>query len=49
MTLRDADDGADQATVDEEDDGILSVIEVTNRANFLLPPRSLRALPPARP
>lgn len=49
MTLRGADDGTDQATVNEEDDGILSVIEVTNRANFLLPPRSLRALPPARP
>jgi len=33
------------AEVDPEDDGILEFIEVTNRATFLMPPRSLRALP----
>lgn len=36
-------------SVTEENDGILGVIEVTNRANFLIPPRDVRALPPARP
>ncbi|MFB6075213.1 MAG: hypothetical protein ABEJ89_09390 [Haloarculaceae archaeon] len=41
-------DGID-AEVDEADDGILSVITVTNRATYLMPPRSLRALPRPRP
>lgn len=35
-------------TVAEADDGILGFIEVQNRANFLIPPRDLRALPPTR-
>lgn len=33
------------AEVDPENDGIRDFIEVTNRATFLMPPRSLRALP----
>jgi len=33
------------AEVDREDDGILGFIDVTNRATFLMPPRSKRALP----
>jgi len=37
------------ADVDEAHDGILSVIEVTNRATYLMPPRSLRALPTPNP
>lgn len=37
------------ADVDEADDGILSVIEVTNRATYLMPPRSMRALPTPNP
>lgn len=35
--------------VDAEDDGILDFIDVTNRATFLMPPRSLRALPAPQP
>jgi len=35
--------------VDSEDDGILEFIDVTNRATFLMPPRSLRALPSPHP
>lgn len=49
----DGDAGTDRKTnapsVAPEDDGILGFIEVHNRANFLVPPRDLRALPPARP
>lgn len=37
------------AAVDPEDDGILDFIEVTNRATFLMPPRSLRSLPKPNP
>lgn len=36
-------------SVAEENHGILDFIEVENRANFLIPPRDLRALPSARP
>jgi len=36
-------------TVAESDDGILGFIEVHRRANFLIPPRALRALPSPRP
>jgi hypothetical protein len=35
--------------IDEAENGILGFTEVTNRANFLMPPRALRSLPPARP
>lgn len=37
------------AEVDAENDGIRSFISVTNRATFLMPPRSLRALPEPNP
>jgi hypothetical protein len=37
------------AEVDDEDDGILGFVEVTNRATYLMPPRSLRALPTPNP
>lgn len=43
------DDGTNSTNIDTDNDGILGHIEVTDRANFLLPPRHLRALPPARP
>jgi deferrochelatase/peroxidase EfeB len=33
----------------EDDHGILSFLEVHSRGNFLIPPRRLRALPPADP
>lgn len=36
-------------SVPRENHGILDVIEVENRANFLVPPRNVRALPPPRP
>ncbi len=35
--------------VAEEDHGILAFLEVHSRGNFLVPPRRLRALPPADP
>jgi hypothetical protein len=35
--------------VEADDNGLLSFIEVTNRATFLLPPRRHRALPTPRP
>lgn len=35
--------------VPDENDGIRGYIEATSRANFLVPPRRLRALPPADP
>jgi len=35
--------------VDAESNGILDFIDVTNRATFLMPPRSLRALPTPQP
>ncbi|MFB6143649.1 MAG: hypothetical protein ABEJ30_09955 [Halorientalis sp.] len=35
--------------VPDDRDGIRGYIEATSRANFLVPPRSLRALPPADP
>jgi len=41
--------GGDPPDIDPEDDGILSVLETRSRATFLMPPRNLRALPPARP
>jgi len=44
----DEDDG-DSLSVEEEDDGLLGYIETRSRATFLVPPRELRALPPARP
>lgn len=37
------------ADVDDTADGIRSFLEVTNRATFLMPPRSLRALPEPNP
>lgn len=37
------------ASLEEDGDGILPFMEVTNRATFLLPPRGLRSLPRARP
>lgn len=42
-------DDEDVPSIAKENDGILAFIDVTNRANFLIPPRDLRALPPARP
>lgn len=47
----DGTDGPDEntPTVGESDDGILAFIDVHSRANFLIPPRDLRALPPVRP
>lgn len=41
--------GGDAPDISDSDNGILGFIEVLNRANYLLPPRQLRALPPARP
>ena len=35
--------------IPDEENGILGVIEVTNRANFLMPTRDLRSLPAPRP
>jgi len=44
------DDLAEQSAVGQRNNnGILQYMNVTNRGNFLLPPRSLRALPPANP
>lgn len=37
------------ASVEDAEDGILDFIEIRSRATFLVPPRSLVALPPARP
>lgn len=42
------DDGVAPA-VAPSDHGVLDFIEVHSRANFLIPPRHLRALPPAQP
>lgn len=39
------DSGDAEATIPIEEDGILGFIEVLHRANYLLPPRSIRALP----
>ena len=39
----------DVPDIPDAENGILDVLEVTNRANFLMPPRSLRALPTPRP
>lgn len=50
LKVRKAMNGAEiDADVAESDDGILSVITVTNRATYLMPPRSLRALPAPNP
>ncbi|WP_430506313.1 DUF7405 family protein [Haloparvum sp. PAK95] len=53
VTTREAmngDDLAAQSAVGQRNNnGILQYMNVTNRGNFLLPPRSLRALPPANP
>jgi hypothetical protein len=35
--------------LEDSEDGILGFISVTNRATFLMPPRSLRALPSPQP
>ena len=40
---------ASHLDVEEDGDGILPFMEVTNRATFLLPPRKRRSLPRARP
>jgi len=46
----DADVPDDEAPdVPPEANGILSFIDVTNRATFLVPPRDLRSFPPAKP
>lgn len=42
-------DDEDDVPIAKEDHGILAFITVKNRANFLIPPRDLRALPPAQP
>lgn len=43
-------DVADSATVGQRtNNGILQYMTVKRRGNYLLPPRSLRALPPAHP
>lgn len=42
-------DDGDVPSIPEREDGILHYIETTNRANFLMPPRRLRALPTPRP
>jgi hypothetical protein len=43
-------DLAEQSAVGQRNNnGILQYMNVTNRGNYLLPPRSLRALPPANP
>jgi len=42
-------EGDTEPDIDTSDHGILKYIQVTNRANFLMPPRSLRALPSPRP
>lgn len=39
----------DVPDIERDDHGILGFIEVTNRANFLMPPRRLRSLPSPRP
>lgn len=39
----------DVPDINRDDHGILGFIEVTNRANFLMPPRRLRSLPSPRP
>ncbi|MFB6096159.1 MAG: Tat pathway signal protein [Haloferacaceae archaeon] len=39
----------DSAVGQRNNNGILQYMDVTNRGNYLVPPRSLRALPPARP
>ncbi|MFB6141172.1 MAG: hypothetical protein ABEJ26_12150 [Halosimplex sp.] len=41
--------GDDEATLDEGDNGILADLETASRSTYLMPPRRLRALPPARP
>jgi len=46
VDVRRAMDGAHlDADLDDVDDGIRAFLETTNRATFLMPPRSLRALP----
>ena len=53
VETRDAMNGADlageSAVGQRTNNGILQYIDVTHRGNYLLPPRQLRALPPARP
>lgn len=50
LQVRRAMNGEDvDAEVADAHDGILAFIEVTNRATFLMPPRSLRALPAPDP
>lgn len=45
----DRDSGEDAPDINRDDHGILGFIEVTNRANFLMPPRHLRSLPAPQP
>ncbi|MFB6170391.1 MAG: Tat pathway signal protein [Haloarculaceae archaeon] len=53
VKTREAMNGSDAADVSavgqRNNNGILQYVDVTNRGNYLLPPRSLRALPPATP
>lgn len=39
----------DSGVEQRENNGILEYIDVESRGNYLLPPRPLRALPPANP
>jgi hypothetical protein len=53
VKTREAMNGTDltgqSAVGQRNNNGILQYMNVTNRGNYLLPPRSLRALPPANP
>lgn len=53
VTTREAMNGDDiverSAVGQRNNNGILQYMDVTNRGNYLLPPRALRALPPANP
>lgn len=45
----DGDENEGMPDIDRDHHGILGFIEVTNRANFLMPPRHLRSLPSPQP
>lgn len=49
VSVRRAMNGDDFADLPESRNGILDFLTVTNRANYLIPPRSLAALPPPNP
>jgi hypothetical protein len=53
VTTREAMNGTDvaaeSAVGQRNNNGILQYVDVTNRGNYLVPPRPLRALPPAAP